>query len=61
MGVRSMAGAGVADEIREFWDEDAATYDLSPAHYPRRPQEQAAWAATLRRLRPAPAPTPAGP
>jgi len=48
------AGAGIPGEIREFWDEDAATYDRSPAHYPQRPQEQAAWAATLRRLLPAP-------
>jgi len=48
------AEAGVPDEIREFWDEDAATYDRSAAHYPQRPQEQAAWAATLRRLLPAP-------
>jgi SAM-dependent methyltransferase len=46
--------AGGADEIREFWDKDAATYDRSSAHYPQRPQEQAAWAATLRRLLPAP-------
>lgn len=46
--------AGVPQEIREFWDEDAATYDRSPAHYPSRPQEQAAWSATLRRLLPAP-------
>jgi SAM-dependent methyltransferase len=46
--------AGVPEEIREFWDDDAATYDRSPAHYPQRPQEQAAWAATLRRLLPAP-------
>lgn len=51
---RGTAEAGVPDEIREFWDEDAATYDRSPVHYPRRPQEQAAWAATLRRLLPAP-------
>jgi len=46
--------AGVAEKIREFWDTDAATYDNSPSHYPQRPQEQAAWAATLRRLLPAP-------
>lgn len=46
--------AGVPEEIRDFWDDDAATYDRSPAHYPQRPQEQAAWAATLRRLLPAP-------
>ena len=33
---------GVADEFRDFWDIDAATYDSSPSHYPQRPQEQAA-------------------
>jgi len=48
------AQAGVAADIREFWDTDAATYDDSPSHYPQRPQEQAAWAATLRRLLPSP-------
>jgi SAM-dependent methyltransferase len=48
------AETGVPEEIREFWDEDAVTYDRSPAHYPQRPHEQAAWAATLRRLLPAP-------
>jgi SAM-dependent methyltransferase len=47
-------GASVTDDIRGFWDTDAATYDNSPSHYPQRPQEQAAWAATLRRLLPAP-------
>jgi len=45
---------GVSDEIRAFWDEDADVYDASPSHYPRRPQEQAAWAAALRRLLPEP-------
>jgi 2-polyprenyl-3-methyl-5-hydroxy-6-metoxy-1,4-benzoquinol methylase len=45
---------GTEDEFRAYWDEDAATYDDSPSHYPQRPQEQAAWAATLRRLLPAP-------
>ena len=45
---------GAAGDIRDFWDVDAATYDNSPSHYPQRPQEQAAWAATLRRLLPAP-------
>ena len=45
---------GVADDFRDFWDVDAATYDSSPSHYPQRPQEQAAWAATLRRLLPEP-------
>lgn len=44
----------VTAEIRKFWDADAGTYDRSPSHYPQRPQEQAAWAAALRRLLPAP-------
>jgi len=44
----------VAGEIREFWDADAGVYDASPSHYPRRPQEQAAWAGALRRLLPEP-------
>jgi len=47
-------GTGVSDEIRAFWDEDARVYDASPSHYPQRPQEQAAWAAALRRLLPEP-------
>src|ERR1700690_3079911 len=51
---RGTAEAGVADEIREYWDEDAATYDKSSVNYPHRPHEQAAWAAALRRLLPAP-------
>jgi SAM-dependent methyltransferase len=46
--------ASVTREIREFWDEDAEVYDSSSDHYPRRPQEQAAWAAALRRLLPEP-------
>ena len=48
------AESGAPGKFREFWDEDAATYDKSSAHYPQRPQEQAAWAATLRRLLPPP-------
>ena len=43
-----------ADGFRQYWDADAATYDNSPSHYPQRPQERAAWAATLRRLLPGP-------
>jgi SAM-dependent methyltransferase len=46
--------ADVTGQFRTYWDEDAATYDKSPSHYPRRPQEQAAWAAALRRLLPEP-------
>jgi len=54
MGQEDSGGTGVSDDIREYWDADAATYDRSPSHYPQRPQEQAAWAATLRRLLPEP-------
>jgi SAM-dependent methyltransferase len=45
---------GVTREIRDFWDEDSAVYDSLPDHNPQRPQEQAAWAGTLRRLLPEP-------
>jgi SAM-dependent methyltransferase len=44
----------ITDEVRAFWDADAAGYDNSADHYPHRPQEQAAWAAALRRLLPPP-------
>ena len=44
-----MAAGSISDEIREFWDEDAGTYDNSPSHHPRQPQELAAWGGTLRR------------
>ena len=44
----------ISEEIRRFWDADAAVYDNSPSHHPRRPQELAAWRGTLRRLLPAP-------
>ena len=43
------------DDIRRFWDDDAATYDRSPGHRPRSAAVQAAWTAALERLLP-PAP-----
>jgi SAM-dependent methyltransferase len=49
-----MAAEGLSEEIRQFWDDDAAVYDNSPEHHPRRPQERAAWSGTLRRLLPDP-------
>lgn len=49
-----MTTGSVSEEIRQFWDEDAAGYDASPGHHPRRPHERAAWSATLRRLLPDP-------
>jgi SAM-dependent methyltransferase len=49
-----MTADSVAEEIRQFWDDDAEVYDNSPGHHPRRPHERAAWSATLRRLLPDP-------
>jgi SAM-dependent methyltransferase len=49
-----MTADEISAEIRQYWDEDAATYDNSPSHAPRRPQERAAWSAALRRLLPDP-------
>ncbi len=49
-----MTTGSVSEEIQQFWDEDAAVYDDSPEHHPRRPHEGAAWRATLRRLLPDP-------
>ncbi len=49
-----MATASISAEIERFWDEDAAVYDNSPSHNPRRPQEQAAWSGALRSLLPDP-------
>jgi SAM-dependent methyltransferase len=49
-----MAAGSISAEIRQFWDEDADSYDNSPSHHPQRPQELAAWGGTLRRLLPDP-------
>jgi len=49
-----MTTGSVSEEIRQFWDDDAAVYDDTPDHHPRRPHERAAWSATLRRLLPDP-------
>jgi ubiquinone/menaquinone biosynthesis C-methylase UbiE len=43
----------LTDEIRSFWDEDAATYDLSAHHRPASPAVHAAWLAALARALPA--------
>lgn len=44
------------DDVRRFWDDDAATYDKSPGHHPVAPAVQAAWLDAVRRfLPPAPA------
>ena len=44
----------ILDEIRTFWDDDAATYDDAPGHHPTSPAAQAAWTAALESLLPAP-------
>lgn len=42
------------DRLRQFWDEDARTYDRSPSHAASDPVEAAAWRAILRRHLPDP-------
>lgn len=44
----------ISEQLREYWDEDSATYDRSASHHPRTALERAAWAAALRRLLPPP-------
>lgn len=42
------------EDIRRFWDDDAAVYDDSPGHRPRDPAVAAAWATTMSALLPLP-------
>ena len=44
----------VHDDLRAFWDRDAATYDLAASHAVSDPLEEAAWRAALRRSLPEP-------
>jgi len=44
----------ILDEIRRFWDDDAARYDDSPGHRPTSAAVQAAWTAALAGLLPPP-------
>jgi SAM-dependent methyltransferase len=41
------------EQVRRFWDADAATYDHDPGHYPVSTLERAAWRGTLELLLPA--------
>lgn len=41
-------------EIRSYWDEDAATYDLAAQHRPTSPAVQAAWLAAITDALPTP-------
>jgi SAM-dependent methyltransferase len=45
---------GIHDDIRRYWDLDAATYDNVTNHHPTAAAERAAWAAALARLLPTP-------
>ena len=40
--------------LRDYWNEDAATYDLSSEHFPHAKAQQAAWNAALTRYLPPP-------
>lgn len=41
------------DEIRDYWDADAATYDRSPGHHPSSGLQRSAWRGALSWLLPA--------
>lgn len=43
----------LADQVRHYWDADAATYDDAPGHRPTAPAVVAAWDSALARLLPA--------
>jgi SAM-dependent methyltransferase len=42
------------DRLRDFWDQDAETYDASPSHAATDPVEAAAWRTALARYLPVP-------
>jgi ubiquinone/menaquinone biosynthesis C-methylase UbiE len=44
----------ISQQVRTYWDIDAATYDHSSGHHPRTALELAAWAGALRRFLPPP-------
>src|SRR5215208_5136837 len=44
----------VNESLRHYWDEDAATYDLAPEHFPHTKAQEAAWSAALNRHLPPP-------
>ncbi|GAA3670882.1 class I SAM-dependent methyltransferase [Lentzea roselyniae] len=48
-----MQTSGVTNEVRDFWDQHAATFDQEPDHGLLDPEVRAAWAATLLPVLPA--------
>lgn len=53
-GARGQDERGVDEALRRYWDEDAATYDLSREHGAWSAGERAAWAGVLAHLLPPP-------
>lgn len=51
-GVAPASSPAVLDEIRRFWDDDAATYNNAPSHMPRSRAVRAAWYSVLLRTLP---------
>jgi SAM-dependent methyltransferase len=41
------------DQIRQYWDDDALVYDISPRHQPTDASVVAAWTAAVKRVLPA--------
>ncbi len=54
--IEGMASSDAIERIRNFWDDDAASYDQISGHYPQTPAEWAAWRGALEPLLP-PAPS----
>ena len=44
----------IYESLRHYWDEDAATYNLSPEHFAHTKAQEAAWSAALSRHLPPP-------
>jgi SAM-dependent methyltransferase len=49
---RSSVDSQLVEQVRRYWDVDAATYDRDPGHYPVSPLERAAWRGALESLLP---------
>ena len=43
---------GIRDVLRDYWNRDAATYDISNEHELQTPTQRAVWASILDRLLP---------
>ena len=52
--LRHHAEVDILDDVRTYWEADAAGYDAVPSHHPADPGVRAAWAAALARHLPPP-------